>query len=57
MPKVITNKDSVQITIRLPKSDMDIVKAKAIESKRSLNQMIIDLIQEALGTKTSSQSK
>jgi predicted HicB family RNase H-like nuclease len=57
MPKIITNKDTVQITIRLPKSDMEIVTAKAIESKRSLNQMIIDLIEDALGTKTSSQPK
>jgi predicted DNA binding CopG/RHH family protein len=46
--RVFLNKDTVQITIRLPEPIMERVKEEAVKERRSLNQMLISLIQEGL---------
>jgi hypothetical protein len=54
--RVITNKNTVQITIRLPDTIMEKVKEEAVNNRRSLNQMIISLILEGLEAMESKQS-
>lgn len=46
--RTFSNKDTVQITIRLPEATMKQVKEEAIKTNRNLNQMIISLVQKGL---------
>jgi predicted DNA binding CopG/RHH family protein len=54
--RIFLNKNTVQITIRLPEPIMERVKEEAVKERRSLNQMLISLIQEGLDVLEKKQS-